>query len=189
MRKRGKQKVTEGGQEEVKTSDSGHNSQNGPIPFSGQNTDAALVKSARFRDELGKFTNGNPGTIKRFTNADDLKREVLAYFEYCEQADKYLTMTGLAIALGFKSRQALVNYEKEEGYEFAYEVIQYAKMKIEEDTEQRLHDPKNYNIGGAIFSLKNNWGWQDRHDIRMDQRKISIKGLEWINPNADGNGE
>lgn len=161
---------------------------NTPDPFAGKPTGVALAKSTRFRDELGRFMDGNAGGVqKRYTNADDLKREVVAYFDYCEEADKYLTMTGLAIALGFKTRQALVNYEKEPGYEFAYEIIQYAKMKIEEDTEQRLHDPKNYNIGGAIFSLKNNWGWQDRHDIRMDQRRITIKGMEWLKPEDNGN--
>lgn len=182
MRKRGKtaQKASDIAHKEDQTSESG--------PFTSENMATALVKSTRFRDELGKYMNGHPGTLKRFTNAEDLQREVLAYFEYCAQSETYLTMTGLAIALGFRSRQALVSYEKEPGYEFAHDIIQYAKMKIEEDTEQRLHDPKNYNIGGAIFSLKNNWGWQDRQDIRLDQRKITIKGMEWINPEQDGNG-
>jgi hypothetical protein len=154
--------------------------------------DMAAAGKSRFHDELGRFITGHPGVQKRYVNAEDLKREIISYFDHCEQAGKFLTMTGLAIALGFKSRSALVNYEREQGYEFAFEVIQYAKMKIEEDTEQRLHDPRNYNISGAIFSLKNNWGWQDRHDIRMDQRKISIKGMEWIKPeelNGNSDGE
>lgn len=134
--------------------------------------------SNHFRTELGRFMDGHPGIQKRFTNAEDLTNAIMGYFEYCQANKKYLTMTGLARSLGFRSRQAVINYEKEPGYEFAHDIISYAKMVIEEDTEQRLHDPKNYNIGGAIFSLKNNWGWMDKSEVKVDQRNLNFNGFE-----------
>lgn len=148
-------------------------------PFlSGENTEGdGKSIGDHFRNELGQYITGNPGTQKRFTNADDLQAAIVRYFEFCHNEEKHLTMTGLAIALGFRSRQALVNYEKEEGYEFAHDIITYAKMRIEEYTEQKLHD-KQANIIGAIFSLKNNWGWADKSEIKMDQRTLTFNGFE-----------
>jgi|GEM_PF-654372 len=142
-------------------------------PLTGKNTAIADY----FRNELGQYTSGNPGTQKRFVDAESLQSAIIRYFEFCEENKKHLTMTGLALALGFRSRQALVNYEKEEGYEFAFDVIQYSKMRIEEYTEQRLHDQRT-NIVGAIFSLKNNWGWADKQEIKMDQRTMQFNGFE-----------
>lgn len=149
-------------------------------PFlSGENTDGAGKSIAdHFRNELGQYITGNPGTQKRFTNANDLQAAIVRYFEFCHNEEQHLTMTGLAIALGFRSRQALVNYEKEEGYEFAHDIITYAKMRIEEYTEQKLHDTRS-NVAGAIFSLKNNWpGWADKSEIKMDQRTLTFNGFE-----------
>jgi hypothetical protein len=146
--------------------------------LSGQDTErATLTIREHFRNELGLYTTGNPGTQKRYTNKEDLQEAIIKYFEYCDQNKKTLTMTGLAIALGFRSRQALVNYEKEVGYEFAHDIILFAKMKIEEATEQRLHD-RNSNIIGAIFSLKNNWNWLDKSEVKMDQRTLTFNGFE-----------
>jgi hypothetical protein len=133
------------------------------------------------RNEMGQFISPHPGMPKRFKDSEELQNAILKYFSHCEQEKKHLTMTGLAIALGFRNRSSLVAYEKEEGYEFAHNIIQYAKMKIEEYTEQRLHDPKA-NVVGAIFSLKNNWNWQDRQDIRVQNNKMVIKGFELIEP-------
>lgn len=152
-------------------------SENSLGPFStGKDMGGAGINY--IRDEMGRYLDGHPGREKRYTNEADLKRDILAYFDYCEQNERALTMTGLAIALGFRTRQALCNYEREPGYEFAFDVIQYAKLKIEEDTEQRLHDPKNYNISGAIFSLKNNWGWVDKSEVKTDARVMQFNGFE-----------
>lgn len=149
---------------------------NGESSFlSGSNMEVAAINY--FRDELGRYVDGHPGISKRYETREALQEAIIKYFEHCEQTKQHLTMTGLAIALGFRTRQALVNYEKEEGYEFAHDVISYAKMRIQEATEQKLHDPKA-SIIGAIFSLKNNWGWTDKSEIRMDQRTLTFNGFE-----------
>src|SRR5690349_17735226 len=135
----------------------GKQTKKGQIPFTGANPDAALVISPpNYRDELGRFTNGNEGSPKRYSDRQTLMNDVVAYLEKCNESKKIPTMTGLALSLGFRSRRSLLNYEKEPGYEFAFEVITYAKMKIEEFLEERLLDHRNTNIAGLIFNLKNN---------------------------------
>lgn len=70
-------------------------------------------------------------------------------------AQKPLTTTGIARALGFKSRQSLYNYKGKK--EFA-EIIEDALMRCEEYTEEQLYVPGG--ASGAQFALKNGFkGW------------------------------
>src|SRR6187551_1790661 len=95
------------------------------------------VSTKGTRDELGRFVAGNAGSMKKFTNREDLVEAVAKYLDSCD-GKNHPTMTGLALTLGFRGRTSLVNYQKEEGYEFAFDIIQFAKMKIEEYLEQHL---------------------------------------------------
>lgn len=96
------------------------------------------------------------------------------------------TVTGLAIALE-TSRETLLDYEKgiHDGRNLNKEqkgenkqiadfsgTIKKAKLKIYSDTEQQLYKGK---ATGAIFSLKNNYGW-------VDKREIENKNIEPTNP-------
>lgn len=75
-----------------------------------------------------------------------------------EKPPKPPTVTGLALALGFASRQALLNYQ---GREEFHDTITRAKTRIEEYAEMRLFDRNGVN--GAKFSLINNFkGWRDK---------------------------
>ena len=71
------------------------------------------------------------------------------------------TITGLALALGFASRQALLNYEAKKEY---YDTIKKAKTMVEQCVEEGMLNGKVSTIG-AIFNLKNNFGWVDKIDI------------------------
>ena len=74
---------------------------------------------------------------------------------------KPATMTGLALHLGLKSRQAIINYE---GYGKEYEdIVNSARMRVEEYCEQRLFDRDG--AKGAQFSLRNNFGWVEKQEI------------------------
>lgn len=85
-----------------------------------------------------------------FNNAEDLQAKVDAYFE---TADK-LTITGLALHLGFCDRQSLYDYEEKE--EFSC-IIKKARLKVENGYEFNLHGNAPT---GSIFALKN-MGWKD----------------------------
>lgn len=67
------------------------------------------------------------------------------------------TVTGLALALGFKSRQALLNYQGRKQFN---DTITRAKSRCEEYAEGRLFDKDG--AGGAQFSLRCNFGWSDK---------------------------
>lgn len=80
------------------------------------------------------------------------------------------TVTGLAYALGFKSRQALLNYQ---GRKMFHDTITRAKMRIETYTEERLFDQGGVN--GAKFSLMNNFkGWTEGGEKTSDEDGVQI---------------
>lgn len=71
------------------------------------------------------------------------------------------TITGLALALGFNSRQALLNYQAKEEFN---DTIMRAKARVERYAEERLYD--NNGANGAKFSLANNFkGWTEKQQI------------------------
>ena len=69
------------------------------------------------------------------------------------------TVCGLCRACGFKAKQTLYNYRKDEDYK---DIIDAALMRIEEYAERRLYDRDG--ARGAEFSLTYNfkWGQQER---------------------------
>lgn len=64
------------------------------------------------------------------------------------------TVTGLALALGFTTRQSLLNYQ---GRKQFLDTITRAKSRCEEYAEGRLYDRDGSR--GAQFSLSYNFGW------------------------------
>lgn len=80
------------------------------------------------------------------------------------------TITGLALALGFSSRQALLNYQEREEFN---DTIMRAKSRVEQYAEERLFDRDG--SSGAQFSLKNNFkGWNADKKEENRQGGIAI---------------
>lgn len=114
------------------------------------------------------------GAPRKWRSVSAMQKAIDAYFEQCEgepliidgeqQRDKYgvpivinakpPTVTGLALALGFTGRQALLDYQGRP--EFA-DTVTRAKARCEEYAERRLYDKDGAN--GAKFSLGCNFGW------------------------------
>lgn len=67
------------------------------------------------------------------------------------------TMSSLAHALGI-SRQTLLDYGDREEF---LDTIEDAKERDQRFAEEQLIGASS---SGAAFSLKNNWGWKDKHD-------------------------
>lgn len=105
--------------------------------------------------EPRKHPGGRP---RKFKSVAGMQEAIGDYFD--RTLSDRLTVTGLAIALGFTSRQDLINYE---GYnpEF-HDALKTAKLRIENSYELALRGGK----GGApeIFALKN-FGWTDKQQI------------------------
>lgn len=80
------------------------------------------------------------------------------------------TVTGLALALGFAGRQALLNYQGRAAFK---DTITRAKSRCEEYTESRLYDRDG--AMGAKFSLTNNFkGWRDKPEERQNDEGVQI---------------
>ena len=78
------------------------------------------------------------------------------------------TITGLAINLGFESRQSFYDYEERE--EFSY-IVKKARLKVENGYEKQLYENS---CTGAIFALKN-MGWKDKQEVEQS----GSLGLTW----------
>lgn len=80
------------------------------------------------------------------------------------------TVTGLALALGFARRQALLNYQGRAAFK---DTITRAKSRCEEYTESRLYDRDG--AMGAKFSLTNNFkGWRDKPEEQQGDEGVQI---------------
>lgn len=137
------------------------------------------------------------GRPPMYKTAEEIQEKIDAYFEECKGRvltdddgrvvrDKYYmpiivdarppTITGLALALGFTSRQALLNYQAREEF---VDTIMRAKAKVECYAEERLFDKDGAN--GAKFSLANNFeGWKEKKEIEADVNNTVTINVELV---------
>ena len=132
-----------------------------------------------------------------YKSKEEIQEKIDAYFKECEGrvltdaednplVDKYgyvirvdtrpLTITGLALALGFTSRQALLNYQAKAEF---VDTITRAKARVEQYAEERLYDKDGAN--GAKFNLANNFeGWKERQQIDADVKQEFTINVELV---------
>ena len=101
-----------------------------------------------------------------YKNAAEMQAKIDEYFE--QNSDRPWTVSGLAYHLGFTSRQALINY-KGRSKEFL-DTITRARLKCEMYAEERLFDRDGQR--GAEFSLRCNFGWNDKIQEDGDTEKL-----------------
>jgi hypothetical protein len=80
-------------------------------------------------------------------------------------------MSGLARRLEV-DRDTIINYSHKEEY---FGTIRNAREKVHEDVETRLMDTRNEK--GAIFNLKNNFGWKDKNETDVTTGGEKLEGL------------
>jgi hypothetical protein len=111
------------------------------------------------------------GRPLKFQSVEDMAKQIDAYFDDCDSRTKKhvtkegtviqipnprpYTITGLAIFL-HTTRDVLSDYQGRDEYA---EIIQAAKLRVENFVEESLWTPKI--SAGVIFNLKNNFGWKD----------------------------
>ena len=86
-----------------------------------------------------------------FDSPESMHEAIEKYFE----SATLITITGLALFLGFESRQSFYDYESKP--DFSY-IIKRARLRVECAYETRLNGTLPT---GAIFALKN-MGWKDK---------------------------
>lgn len=137
------------------------------------------------------------GRPPMYKTVEEMQEKIDAYFEDCRakpllSAEGYpvldkngvpvlfgerpLTVTGLALALGFTSRQALLNYQEKEEF---VDAITRAKTRVECYVEERLFDKDGAN--GAKFSLANNFdGWREKQQIEAEVKNDTTITVELV---------
>lgn len=106
---------------------------------------------------------GNP---RRWRSAKALQKAVDDYFAECEEKSRVPSVAGLALALGFMSRQALYRYtdrENENNSDDYVTIITRAKLKIEEENIQLSYNRDA--SAGARFILQNGFNYSDKKEI------------------------
>ena len=141
------------------------------------------------RRMAGKRYSGGPSP--KYESKEQIEGLIDQYFEDCEGElltdadgnpvlDKFSqpifinrrppTTSGLARALGFRSRTSLWNYRGKKEFK---DTIDAAMLRIEEYTEQRLFDRDGSN--GAQFSLQFNFrGWKEEKNEEVKSPAINI---------------
>jgi hypothetical protein len=114
------------------------------------------------------------GRPPAFESPEELQSQIDLYFKSLQYIDPELgipmmrpaTITGLALALGFCSRQSMYDYEKKEKFTYT---IKNARLRVENSYEEHLFTKS---ATGAIFGLKN-MGWSDKQEI---ESKVEMTG-------------
>lgn len=138
-----------------------------------------------------------------YKSPEEMQEKIDAYFEECagkplldpktgepfmdKNGDPILygrkpyTITGLALAIGFNSRQSLLNYQ---GRPEFMDTITRAKAVVEEYAETRLFDKDGAN--GAKFALANNFnGWREKKEIEADVKAETTIIIELTDDDDD----
>jgi hypothetical protein len=119
-----------------------------------------------------------PFTEPKYKNAQLLQNAIDEYFNLLKEEKATPTISGLAFALGFVSRQSIYDYEKLED-ERSY-TIKRAVLRIESYHEEGLSKQSN---SGHIFWLKNR-DWKDKSEheysgeVKTGNITLEYKGKE-----------
>jgi hypothetical protein len=116
-------------------------------------------------DIIEKAKVGKPLAFK---SVEELQLKIDDYFKHCDENDKPYTICGLANHLGV-TRQTLLNYQGKEEY---FDTIKKSKNRCEQYAEEFLFSGRQ--VAGAIFNLKNNYGWHDEQKLNVVTRGINI---------------
>ena len=105
------------------------------------------------------------GRPRRYERPEEMEAIIDAYFQDCEDNNKPLTLSGLVLALGFSSRQSLLNYSKRS--EDYWTLYARAKLRAEAYWERLLF--KRSTFRAARFVLTCCFGWTDPYKDALNK--------------------
>ena len=124
----------------------------------------------------------NAGQPPKFKTAEAMQEMIEEYFLISKADTDPFTITGLALYLGFESRQSIYDYEKHG--EFSY-TIKRARLRIENFAEKKLYTTTP---AGAIFALKN-FGWRDKQEVELNSTGFQINVIPPTRNKPDDSGD
>lgn len=102
-----------------------------------------------------------PGRPRKYDSPAQFDEAVGKYVALCKETNEPITWTGLALALGFATREAIDTYLEYDGFS---DSVKRAKLIVQNAYEKRL---AGTTPTGAIFALKN-FGWHDKQEVQAD---------------------
>ena len=118
-----------------------------------------------------------------FKTVEEMDKAIQKYFKRQDRKSRPYTIQGLCLALDFKTRQSLLDYEgytDEEDKEFL-DTIKKARMIVEENKVEGMLSG-DYAASGVIFDLKNNHQHKDKHDLdhTTNGKDMGIAPINWV---------
>lgn len=112
------------------------------------------------------------GRPRLFDTPEKFESKVYEYQQHCVESKEPVTWTGLALFMGFSSRQSINEYK---GYSGFSDAVKKAQTFVEYHYELRLNGERPT---GAIFALKN-MGWSDKQEIEHSEKVTDTGENEW----------
>lgn len=114
------------------------------------------------------------GRKLKYQSVELMQSRIDEYFNLIQDHEDVPTVAGLALHLGFVARSTLKDYQERPRFSA---VVKRALTRIERELERRLYSGKP--PIGLIFGLKNNFGWQDKHDVDLTSagQKLGVVAL------------
>ena len=130
------------------------------------------------------------GRKPTFTSAEEMQEKIDAYFASCEPellrdgdgtpmlnkngepvyvGGRPMTIQGLALALGFTSRQSLLNYKAKREF---VDTVTRARLRVEQYAAERLFDRDAQR--GAQFTLAYGFGDAKETDEKKDEGGVRL---------------
>jgi len=118
-----------------------------------------MAAKKKTRKKKAEAKPKNPvGRPRLYKSPEQFTRKVEEYQQHCYNVKQPVTWTGLALYLGFSSRESIDEYLNYKGFS---DCVKRAKAMVEWHYEMRLADNAP---AGAIFALKN-YGWTDKQEL------------------------
>lgn len=135
------------------------------------------------------------GRPPKYASADDLQKACDAYFKSCEGHYRLddsgalvldrrgcpildgaapVTITGLQIALGFKTRKSLLDYRGKKEFK---DIIDRARLRVEQYAEERLFDRDGFS--GASWVLSTAFDWK-RDQAPEDNPTLTVSPVQIV---------
>jgi hypothetical protein len=117
------------------------------------------------------YALGNSGgRPPHYKTPEELHQKIVEYFDFCVSNKENITITGLALFLGFSSRTSFTDYLNR-SEEFS-NIIKRARMSVEKAYENNLH---GFAWAGAAFALRNINGQDWKEETTQTQVITDVK--------------
>lgn len=104
-----------------------------------------------------------------------MKEAAETYLQDCDKAQRFPTVTGLALALGFSGREEMDRFARQEGGQTAA-LLERACSQVEEETLQAVY--RRDTSSGARFILQSSFGYGEKAPHEPGPITVRVEGEE-----------